>query len=69
MDTRGKNTVVTAICPLAEIQRYSPDLNAMTSGQGTYTMEFEAYENLPHNMVDTVVKNSPFLGDRDDETG
>ncbi len=60
MDQKGTRTVITAVVPLAEIQRYSPDLNAMSSGQGSFTMAFESYECLPSNLVEKVVKNSPF---------
>jgi elongation factor G len=33
MDSRGKNTVIRAQVPLAEVLRYEPDLRSMTSGR------------------------------------
>ncbi|MBN1335210.1 MAG: elongation factor G [Deltaproteobacteria bacterium] len=60
MDTRGKNTVISAVCPLAEIQRYAPDLHAMTGGKGSFTMEFFAYEDVPGAFVDKVKAASPY---------
>jgi len=61
MEPDGKMTVIRATVPLAEIQRYAPDLN-----QGTFTMEFEGYEDLPSNLEDKVLRDSPFV-DSDDE--
>ncbi len=60
MNPRGKNTVIEAIVPLAEIQRYAPDLRSMTGGKGTYTMAFDGYEDVPGNLINKVVASSPF---------
>lgn len=61
MDPEHKKTVIHAICPLAEIQRYAPDLRSMTSGQGIFTMAFEGYEDVPSNLEARVIKESPFM--------
>jgi elongation factor G len=60
MDQRGTKTIVQAVAPLAEIQRYAPDLRAMTAGKGTFTMKFSTYEEVAPNMVEKVVAASPF---------
>lgn len=67
MDPDHKKTIIHAICPLAEIQRYAPDLRAMTGGQGIFTMEFSGYEDVPGNLEAKIVKESPFGGAKDDE--
>ncbi len=67
MEPKGKKTIIQAVCPLAEIQRYAPDLRSMTGGQGTFTMEFDGYEDLPSHMVDKVVAASPFRDGASDE--
>ena len=67
MEPIGKKTVISAICPLAEIQRYAPDLRSMTGGQGVFTMEFTGYEEVPSNLQDKIVKESPFRQDADDD--
>ncbi len=51
---KGVQTV-TALVPLAEVQKYVLDLNAMTAGQGTFTMEFSHYEEVPPNLIDKIV--------------
>ncbi|MCL2326427.1 MAG: elongation factor G [Proteobacteria bacterium] len=69
MDPEHKKTIIHAICPLAEIQRYAPDLRSMTGGQGIFTMEFMGYEDVPGNLEAKIVKESPFghAKDEDDE--
>ena len=67
MDPEHKKTVIHAVCPLAEIQRYAPDLRSMTSGQGIFTMEFEGYEEVPGNLEAKIIKESPFGGAKDED--
>ncbi|MEL6343937.1 MAG: elongation factor G [Myxococcota bacterium] len=66
MDTRGKNTIIKAMCPLAEIQRYAPDLKSMSGGKGTFTMTLSGYESVPNNLIARLVAASPFRRDDDD---
>ncbi|MDR0664007.1 MAG: elongation factor G [Helicobacteraceae bacterium] len=47
---------VTALAPLSEMFGYSTDLRSMTQGRGTYSMEFERYEEVPNNVADEVIK-------------
>ncbi len=55
MDTRGRNSVVKALVPLAELLSYAPDLRSMTGGKGSYTMDFHAYERVPSHLQAQVV--------------
>ena len=54
-------TVVNAICPLAEIQSYVADLQSMTAGQGSFTMEFDSYREVPAHLVEKIKAACPFL--------
>ncbi|MBN2801298.1 MAG: elongation factor G [Deltaproteobacteria bacterium] len=65
MDSRGRNSVVKALVPLAEMQTYAPDLRSMTGGKGFYTMTFETYERVPGGMQDKLVAS--LNEHRDDE--
>lgn len=56
MDTKGKNQVVEANVPLAEILTYAPDLNSMTGGRGIYTMEFSHYDEVPAHISAKIVE-------------
>jgi elongation factor G len=66
MDPKGKNTIIKALCPLAEIQEYAPLLRGMTGGKGTFTMKLASYESVPSHLVDKVVSASPFRRDDDE---
>ena len=67
MDPKGKNTIIRAVAPLAEILRYAPDLKSMTGGKGSYTMTLAGYEEVPRNLVAGVIANSPFNKDSEDD--
>jgi elongation factor G len=55
MDSEGGIRVVTAEVPLAEMQRYSIDLRSITSGRGSFEMEFARYEEAPPNEAQRVI--------------
>ncbi len=54
-DSQVGITEVRAHVPMSEILRYAPDLRAMTSGQGMFTVEFDHYEEAPANVMEKVV--------------
>ena len=66
MESKGKNTIIKALCPLAEIQQYAPLLKGMTGGKGTFTMRLHSYEPVPAHLVSKVVSASPFRRDDDE---
>jgi len=55
MDSKGRNSIVKASVPLAEMLNYAPSLKSMTQGKGSYTMEFDSYEPVPHSSQDKLV--------------
>ena len=55
MDSDGRLRVVTAEVPLAEMQRYAIDLRSITGGRGSFEMEFDHYQEIPHNEADKVI--------------
>jgi elongation factor G len=58
METKSHAEVIKARVPMAEVLKYSQDLNSMTSGRGSFTMEFSHYAELPPHLVDKIVKES-----------
>ncbi|MEF2145826.1 MAG: elongation factor G [Desulfovibrionaceae bacterium] len=54
-DSNGGITEIRAHVPMSEVLKYAPDLNSMTAGQGSFTMEFAHYEECPPNVSDQVV--------------
>ncbi|GFS22319.1 elongation factor G [Elysia marginata] len=48
--------VIKAAVPLSEMFGYSTDLRSMTSGRGTYQMQFDHYEKSPKSVTDEIIK-------------
>ncbi len=55
-ERRGNALVVTAKVPLSEMFGYATDLRSNTQGRATYTMQFEAYEEVPPNIGEKIVE-------------
>jgi elongation factor G len=58
MEHRGKNQVIKAEVPLAEVLRYSFDLTSMTGGRGSFTMQHSRYEEVPAQLAEKVIAES-----------
>lgn len=56
MDTEGEKQVINAHVPMAEILRYAPDLRSMTGGRGTFTLEFDHYDEVPGDLAQKVIE-------------
>ncbi len=55
MTDRNNTKVIDAIVPLAEMFGYATQLRSMTQGRASYSMEFSNYEQVPRNIVETLV--------------
>jgi len=55
MDTRANAQVIRAMVPLAEMFGYVGQLRSMTSGRGTYSMEFAHYEPVSASVAEEVL--------------
>jgi elongation factor G len=58
MDVRGRSTVIKAKVPLAEMLSYASDLTSKTGARGSYTMEFDHYDEVPAHLADKVIANA-----------
>jgi len=56
MDQRGGKSVITALVPLAEMQRYATDLRSLTQGRGIFSMELDHYEDVPAHLTQAIVE-------------
>lgn len=52
----GNMAAIRAVVPLAELSDYSSRLSSITGGQGSYSMEFSHYENVPGNVQKQIVE-------------
>ena len=48
-------TLIEAEVPQADTLRYATELRSQTQGQGSFTMEFDHYEEVPQHLVQRVV--------------
>jgi elongation factor G len=56
MDQRAGKTVISALAPFAEMQRYATDLRSLTQGRGLFSMTFDHYEQVPHHLQQEIVE-------------
>ena len=52
------NVIVRAIVPLANMFGYATDLRSNTQGRGTFSMEFNHYEQVPANIEKEIIEKS-----------
>ncbi|HHZ63273.1 MAG TPA: elongation factor G, partial [Dehalococcoidia bacterium] len=50
-------TTINCEAPRAEMLTYATDLRSQTQGQGSFTLEFDHYEDVPQHLVDQVVQS------------
>jgi len=55
MDELHGNRVVRALVPLSEMFGYVGDLRSKTSGQASYSMEFDSYAEAPKTVADEII--------------
>ncbi|WP_244247098.1 elongation factor G [Nocardioides euryhalodurans] len=55
-EERHGDMVINALVPLSEMFGYVGDLRSKTSGQASYSMEFDSYAEVPTNIADEIVK-------------
>lgn len=56
MDDRVNMKIITAKVPLAEMFGYATQLRSMTQGRGSFTMEFDYYDEVPQNIAQEIVE-------------
>ena len=55
-DLQGESATILAEVPLAETFGYSTDLRSMTQGQGTFSMEFCKYKQVPKTIQEKIIE-------------
>ena len=56
MEAKGKNQVIRAQVPMAEILNYVADLTSMTGGRGSFISEFDHYAEVPGQIIQKLVE-------------
>ena len=65
MNPDEEGQVVEAEVPMSEMVKYATDLRSMTQARGSFTIEFERYEEMPANMAAKIIEKAK--KDEDDE--
>ncbi len=57
-ETKGKRSqkIIRAKVPLAEMFGYVTTLRSLTKGRGNYSMEFDSYKEVPHNIAQEIIE-------------
>ncbi len=58
MDSEGHYQVIRASVPLSEMLTYASTLKSITSDRGTYTMEFDHYEEAPAHIQEKIIADA-----------
>jgi elongation factor G len=57
-ESRGNAIAIECMMPLAEMFGYATSLRSNTQGRGTFTPEFDHYEEVPRNIAEEIVKKT-----------
>ncbi len=56
INDRASIKIIEAKVPLSEMFGYATQLRSMTQGRGSFTMEFDSYEQVPKNIEQLIVE-------------
>ena len=56
MSPTGGTAIVEAEAPQAEVQQYATTLRALTQGRGSFTLRFDHYGAVPHQLMERIVE-------------
>lgn len=62
----GGRQQIEADVPMAEVSKYAIDLRSMTQGRGSFTLQFDRYEEAPPAVQQKVIADSKYV-DTDEE--
>src|SRR5262249_32759559 len=63
----GDLAVIKAKAPLAEVARYQASLDSITQAQGSYTMEFSHYDQVPGNIQQQIIKSAKLAAEEEED--
>ena len=62
LESRANAVILRAMVPLAEMFGYASEVRNLTSGRGTFTMQFEHYETVPYSIAEQIVEDRRAAG-------
>ncbi|MCX5885639.1 MAG: elongation factor G [Proteobacteria bacterium] len=58
VDSKDNHQIITAHVPMSEILTYASELTSLTSGRGTFTVEYSSYEEVPAHISEKIVSQT-----------
>lgn len=58
VEAKGKNQIIRALVPLAEVLEYASTLRSITGGRGTYSMVLSHYEEVPQYLAKAIIEEA-----------
>lgn len=58
VDSSPAGHSINALVPMSEILTYAPELRSLTSGEGSFTIEFSHYEEVPPHISEKIIAES-----------
>ncbi len=55
MDSKGSSQLIRAQVPMSEMLTYANELTSMTQGRGSFSMEMDHYDFVPHQVAEKVI--------------
>jgi elongation factor G len=55
VDSQGKHQIIKAQAPMAEVLQYALDLNSISGGRGSFSMEHSHYEEVPSQLAEKII--------------
>ena len=55
-EQRGNAMVVRSFIPLSEMFGYATTLRSASQGRGTFSMQFDHYEDVPRSLAEDIIK-------------
>ncbi len=56
VDPQVSGHLIKALLPMAEVLSYAPELRSITSGRGSFTQEFDHYDEVPSHIANKIIE-------------
>ncbi len=64
-EAKGRNQVIKAQVPMAEVLRYAVDLESITAGRGAFTVAFSHYDEVPGGLAEKIIASAKVAEEED----
>lgn len=58
VDPQPAGHLIKALLPMAEVLSYAPELRSITSGRGSFTQEFDHYDEVPSHIANKIIEQT-----------